>query len=367
MHRLVLPSAILLAAAACAPEAPEASAPRAPEVRTLAGTGVSGTAGDNGPAREAQVGNPYGIEIGPDGALYICEVDTHRVRRLDLVSGQITTVAGTGEKGYAGDGGPATEAKLNEPYEVRFDRDGNMLFVEMQNAVVRRVDRDTGVITTIAGTGESGFSGDGGPATAATFNQPHSIAVGPDGATYVADIRNHRVRRIDPESGTIDTFAGTGAQDPTPEGAPLAGTPLNGPRTMAFGPSGDLFLALREGNAVYRIDMKARTLHHIAGTGEKGYSGDSGPAKEAALSGPKGISVGPRGGVYIADTESHTIRRIGLESGTIETVVGDGAQHDGPDGDPLACGLARPHGVYVDSDGVVYIGDSENHRVRALR
>jgi streptogramin lyase len=127
-----------------------------------------------------------------------------------------------------------------------------------------------------------------------------------------------------------------------------------------------MFLALREGNTVYRIDMAGLTLHHIAGTGEQGYSGDSGPAKTAKLSGPKGIEVGPDGGVYIADTESHTIRRIDLRSGVITTVAGDGSVHDGPDGDPLKCGLARPHGIFVDRAGRIYIGDSENNRVRVL-
>jgi streptogramin lyase len=128
-----------------------------------------------------------------------------------------------------------------------------------------------------------------------------------------------------------------------------------------------MYLALRRGNAVYRIDMKARTLHHLAGTGESGYEGDGGPAKQAKLSGPKGIAIGPDGGVYIADTESHTIRRIDQQTGIITTVMGTGARANGPDGDPLQCGLARPHGVYVGTDGTVWVGDSENHRVRRLR
>ena len=169
------------------------------------------------------------------------------------------------------------------------------------------------------------------------------------------------------KAASSTTFGGTGEQAPTPSGTKLAGTPLNGPRTIAFDKHGDMFLALREGNAVYRIDMKAGTIHHIAGTGQKGYSGDGGRADLARLSGPKGIAVGPKGGVYIADTESHTIRRIDRNTGIIRTVVGDGKVHDGPDGDPLQCGLSRPHGVFVDVDGVVYIGDSENHRVRVLK
>ncbi len=338
----------------------------AAEVKTLAGTGVSGATGDGGPATAAQIGNPYGLTIGPDGALYVCEIDTHRIRRIDRTTGTISTVAGTGEMGYSGDSGPATAAKLNEPYEIRFDRAGDMIFVEMKNAIVRKVYMKSGVITTIAGTGEEGFSGDGGPATKAKLFRPHSIAFDRDGHLYIADIGNHRIRRVDMGTGEISTFAGTGEQLPTPDGAKVAGTPLNGPRTMTFSKDGDMILALREGNAVYRLDWKQQVWRHIAGTGEKGYDGDGGQARQAKLSGPKGVEVGPDGGVYIADTESHTIRRIDLKSGKIMTVAGTGERHDGPDGDPLKCGLARPHGVYVDGKGTIYIGDSENHRVRML-
>ena len=338
----------------------------AAKTETLAGTGVSGAAGDGGPAVEAQVGNPYGLTLGPDGALYVCEIDTERVRRIDMADGSISTVAGTGEIGYSGDGGPAREAKLNDPYEIRFDADGNMYFVEMLNAIVRRVDARTGAISTVAGTGERGFSGDGGPAVEATFNRPHSIALDGKGSLYIADIGNHRIRRVDLSTGIASSFAGTGERAPTPDGAPVAGTPLNGPRALAFAPNGDMYIALREGNAVYRLDMKAMTLHHVAGTGEKGYTGDGGPASEATLAGPKGIEVGPDSAVYLADTENHAIRRIDLKTGTISTVAGDGSRHDGPDGDPLKCGLDRPHGVYVDTAGNVYIGDSENHRVRVV-
>jgi sugar lactone lactonase YvrE len=240
-----------------------------------------------------------------------------------------------------------------------------MYFVEMQNHLVRRVDAKTGVISTVAGTGQPGFGGDGGPAAKAQFRQPHSIAFDRQGRLYVADIGNHRIRRIDLKAGTIETFAGTGERKPAPDGAAVAGTPLNGPRAMDFDRNGDMYLALREGNAVYRIDMRKSTIHHVAGTGEKGLR--DGPAREALLNGPKGIAIGPDGGVWIADTESHTIRRIDPKKGSIETVVGAGTRADGPDGAPLACGLARPHGVYVDRQGVVYIGDSENHRVRVWR
>ena len=329
-------------------------------VVNLVGTGAAGSA-------EGQTNNPYGLVVGPDGALYYCEIGNHRVRRLDLKTHQLSTAAGTGTKGYSGDGGPATQALLNEPYEVRFDKAGNMFFAEMQNHVIRRVDAKTKIISTLAGTGSPGFSGDGGPAAKAQFRQPHSIAFGPDGVMLVCDIGNNRIRRIDLKTGTIGTYAGTGERKPIPDGAPLAGTAINEPRALDLDPQGNLYLALRSGNAVYRIDGKAGKFYHVAGTGEQGYTGDGGPAKLAKLSGPKGISWSRDGGVYIADTESHTIRRIDLKSGTISTVLGTGARGDGPEGDPLHYKLARPHGVFVDKKGVIYVGDSESHRVLQLK
>ena len=336
-------------------------------VVTIAGTGVPGFSGDGGPATEAQINNPYGLATGPDGALYFCEIGNHRVRRLDLKTRRISTVAGSGQKGYRGDGGEALAASLNEPYEVRFDRAGNMFFAEMQNHVVRRVDATTHRISTVAGTGAAGFSGDGGPAVKAQLRQPHSIAFDPEGRLLICDIGNLRIRRVDLATGIIETWAGTGERKPTPDGAPIAGTPLNGPRAITSDPEGNLYLVLREGNAVYRIDARDGRIYHLAGTGETGYEGDGGPAKAAKLSGPKGIAWAPGGSLYLADTESHTIRRIDLKSGIISTVIGDGRRGDGPDGDARACRLSRPHGIFVDRSGAVYVADSESHRIRLLR
>src|SRR5579884_3187108 len=209
---LVLAAAVLLTCPAA----------RSAEIRTIAGTGKPGYSGDGGPGVSGELNNPYGLTIGPDGALYFCEVDNNVVRRLDLQTNRLSTVAGNGRKGYSGDGGPALAASLNQPYEVRFDHAGNMLFAEMQN---------------------------------------------------------HRIRRVNLQTGVIETFAGTGERKPTPDGASLDGAPLNGPRAMAFDRNGDMFLVLREGNAVYRIDMRHRVIHHLAGTGAQGYSGDGGPAR----------------------------------------------------------------------------------------
>ncbi len=341
-----------------------ASAANAAVIETFAGTGKSGFSGDGGSADRAQISGPFGVVRGPDGAIYICDTFNHAIRRVS--QGRITTVAGTGEKGYEGDGGPAKRARLNEPYEIRFDGEGHMFFVEMKNHLVRRVDAKTGRISTFAGTGKPGFSGDDGPAKKARLKAPHSIQFGPGGHMYICDIGNHRIRRVDAKTGQIVTFAGTGERKPTPNGAPIVGTPLNGPRAIDF-EGHQMWLALREGNAVYRLDLKRGTVHHEAGTGKRGFTGNGGLAKKATLSGPKGIAVGPEGNIYLADTESHSVRMIDRKSGKLELIAGTGKKGDGPEGDPLKCRMDRLHGIFVDRDGSIFVGDTNTHRVRVIR
>ncbi len=343
-----------------------AAAVQAAEVRTIAGSGRQTYSGDGSTAFEAGISEPFGVTIGPDGALYICSVGNHCIRRLDEHTGIITTVAGSGQKGYDGDGKPATRALCNEPYEVRFDVEGNMYFVEMQNHLVRRVDAKTQIISTVAGNGTAGFAGDGGKAIQGRLKQPHSLALDGAGGLYIADIGNLRIRRVDLRTGLIETVAGTGEKGATVDGAALEGSPLDGPRAIDFNLRGQMFLALREGNSVFQVDLRDKKLMHLAGTGNKGFSGDGKQAKLAKLSGPKGIAVGPGGDIYLADTENHSIRVIRAATGIIETLVGDGNAGDGPEGAPRLCRLQRPHGVFVDPKGNVYIGDSSNHRVRKL-
>jgi streptogramin lyase len=301
-------------------------------ISTLIGTGSPGF-------DERSVNNPYGLVIGPDEALYFCEIDNHAIRRMDLKTKAVSLVVGD----------------LKQPYEVRFDKAGNLFFADMPAHVVKRMDRRSKAITTIAGTGEPGYSGDGGPAAKSQLKQPHSITFDRDGRLLICDIGNHRVRRVDLKSGLIDTLPGADDRKV-----------VNGPRAIDVAPDGTLYLALREGNAIYKIDTNMQYTR-IAGTGQKGYSGDGGPAATATLNGPKGISLGPDGSVYIADTENHVIRKIDAKTGIITTVAGSGERGDGPDGDPLRCRMNRPHGIFVDKQGVVYIGDSEAHRIRVLR
>tara|TARA_R110002096_G_scaffold4493_11_gene20852 strand:- start:2751 stop:3878 length:1128 start_codon:yes stop_codon:yes gene_type:complete len=345
------------------------------EIITIAGTGKAGFSGDGGSATEAQINNPFGVIVGPDDNVYFCDTGNHAIRKIDRQTGTISTVAGTGgQSGYWGDGATALDAKLFEPYELRFNDRGDLFFVEMKNNLVRQVDSESGIISTLAGTGKAGFnSDDPTPGDQATFNRPHSIQFGPDfKQLFVCDIQNHRVRVIDLVSQKVSTFSGNGNRNGPADGDAIEdpSTALNGPRALDFDSDGNLWLALREGNKVVRFDMRAGKIHHVAGTGKKGFTGHGGPAKDATLSGPKGISVGPQGNIYLADTESHSIRMIDLGSTppVLRLVAGTGKRGDGADGDPLKCEMARPHGVFVDpKNGDIYVGDSEAHKIRVIR
>jgi sugar lactone lactonase YvrE len=328
-------------------------------VSTLVGTGVGGFS-------DQQVNNPYGVLVGPDGALYFCDLDNQRIRRFDMRTRRMTTISGNGVKGYSGDGGPATAGSLNMPHEIQFDSHGHLYIAERDNHVIRKVDGTTGIMSTLAGTSVAGFAGDGGPASRAQLRQPHSIVIDRRGQLLICDIGNQRIRKVDLATGAIDTYAGTGVAQPTPDGASVKGTPLKGPRTMVLDEKGDLYLALREGNAIYRIATATQTLHHVAGTGKQGYTGDGGPARAAELAGPKGLAYGART-LFVADTENHAIRKIDLASGIITTILGTGERGDGPETDPLKCRLSRPHGLTVDAAGVLYVTDSEAHRIRTVR
>jgi streptogramin lyase len=334
--------------------------------QTLIGDGNPGFTGNFGPAKEAQIDNPFGVLRGPDGALWFTEYGGQRVRRL-LKDGSLATVVGDGKRGLLGNGGPALSASLNMPHEIRFDPFGDLYIADMGNHVVRKVEMKTGNITTLAGTGLPKFGGDGGPAKLAYLKQPHSIQFGRDACMYVCDTGNNLIRRVNMGSGIITSFAGTGAMGVTPDGAPIRGTPLSGPRALDVDKEGNLWVVTRDGNQVLKLDMLNERIHVIAGTGEKGYSGDGGPARKATFRGPKGISVDKDGNVWIADTENNAVRRINMATGKIETIAGTGERGDGPDGDALKCKLSRVHGVFADADGAVYIGDSENHRIRVLK
>jgi DNA-binding beta-propeller fold protein YncE len=338
-------------------------------IETIAGNGQTGDLPEgNERALRVPIDLPFGVEVGPDGGLYATSIGQHRVLRLDLASGKLSSVAGSATKGYAGDGGQARQAQLNEPYEVRFDNDKHMVFVEMQNHLIRRVDARTGMISTVAGTGQPGYGGDDGPAAKAQFRQPHSITLDAQGNLYVADIGNHRIRRIDTKTGTISSIAGNGERELPQDGAKAQGRPILGPRAL-FITGRTLWVALREGNSIWRVDLDSGVIRHVAGTGSAGYSGDGGSARAATFNGPKGITATADGLVYVVDSENQAIRMIDTSADRIFTVAGLGPQARGFAGEKvLATGakLDRPHGICLAPFGGLYLGDTNNHRVRWL-
>ncbi len=342
-------------------------------ITTVVGTGVQGSAAEGETTDKAQINSPFFALIGPDGQLYWSDIGSQRVLRVDLRTKRISVVAGNGTRGYSGDGGPAKAAQLNGPHEVRFDSKGDLYFVERDSATIRRVDMKSGIISTVAGTGTAGYAGDGGPAVRAQFNQPHGINFDRSDNLFICDPLNNRLRRVDAKTGIVTTFAGNGQGGRTPNEGSLTGTPLAGPRSVEFPKDGKIYLALREGNGIFTLDERQNKVTRIAGSGENGYTGDGGPAVAArfgsagpgGLTGPKGLVISDDGIMYVADCENHVIRRVDLRTGIISTAVGTGQRGHGADGDPRQCQLARPHSVFVQGR-TVYITDSDNHRIRAL-
>ncbi len=277
--------------------------------------------------------------------------------------GTITTVAGTGTSGYSGDGGPAASAEIFNPEDVAVDAAGNIYIGDDGNCVVRRVSA-AGVITTVAGNGTCGYSGDSGPAVDAELNDADGVAVDASGNLYIGDTGNHVVRRVD-AAGVITTFAGTGVAGSTGNGGPAADAELNAPWGVRVDRSGDVYIADSGANVVRKVSPNG-TITTVAGTGSSGYAGDGGPATDAELDSPFGLAVDPAGNLFIADEANSVIRKVDL-SGTITTVAGDGSStHSGDGGPATAAGLANPYGVAVDASGDLYISEYDGARVREV-
>ncbi len=336
-------------------------------IDTIAGNGNPGAlASGGGLATEVPVDLPFGVENGPDGALHITSVSTHQILRLDPKSGRLTPVVGTGKKGYTGDGGPAIEATLNEPYEVRFDSRGNMLILEMQNHLLRGVDAKTGRISTLAGDGTPGFRGDGGPARDARFRDPHALILDRDDNIYVSDLSNNRVRRIDAKNGVIETIAGNGNRGVPEEGGLARENPLVSPQGLCVRGK-NLWIASVSGQSIWRLDLKSGRITRVAGIGTNGHTGDGGDPVRAQLDGPRGMMLA--GDVlYLPEGESNVIRAIDLKRRRIDTIAGVPYKHEfDVDGVPATTApIWQPHGICRRPDGSLVFTDTRNHRVRRL-
>ncbi|MET7391826.1 hypothetical protein ACFYPT_41625 [Streptomyces sp. NPDC005529] len=331
---------------------------------TVAGTGDQGFNGDNRPATAAQLFYPRGVAVDVRGNLYIADTYDRRVRKVDA-HGTITTVAGAGEGGFNGDDWPATTAHLKSPRGVAVDASGNLYIADTFDHRVRKVDAQ-GIITTVAGTGEEGFSGDGQPATTAHLASPSAVAVDVHGTLYIADMENERVRKVDAE-GIITTVAGTGEGGFNGDNQPATTAHLKSPRAVAADAHGNLYIADTYNHRVRKVDAEG-TITTVAGTGTRGFSGDGQPATTAQLWYPGGVAVDVHGTLYIADRQNHRIRKVDAH-GTITTVAGTSEEEGRPvgDGEPLTMTtLDRPESLAFDSQGNLYIADTYAHRIRRV-
>ena len=336
-------------------------------ITTAVGTGEKGFAGDGGAAKAALLNGPFDVAFDAAGNLYFSDTFNNRIRRVDARSGVISTIAGNGEKGYSGDGGPATAASLNEPYGIVLDRAGNIFLADRLNRRVRRIDAASGIITTLAGTGDAAYSGDGGPAAAAGLAEPNGLAFDvTQRHLYITDVADNRVRVVDLSAATIATFAGTGAAEHSGDGGKATAAGTFGARAVKVGADGTVYILERQGSSLRAVDPKTGVITTIAGTTARGYSGDGGPALAAVFDAPKEMAIDRDGSLLIVDTENHAIRRIDRRTGIVSAVAG-GHQGSGGDGGPATeAGLDRPHGAVVGPDGAIYIGDTNNHRVRKV-
>ena len=322
----------------------------------VAGNGVPGFSGDNGPATSAQVGGPRGLAVDSAGNVYIADSYANRVRKVS--NGVITTVAGNGTPGFSGDNGPAISAQLAQPFGLAVDSAGNLYIADWGNSRIREVSN--GVITTVAGNGTCCLLNDNGPATSAQITLPEDIAVDSAGSLYISDFVHHSVRKV--SGGVITTVAGNGTQGYSGDNGPAISAELAGPYGIAVDAASNLYIGDAPANRVRKVSGGVITT--VAGNGLPGYSGDNGPAASAQLNYPYGVSVDAAGNLYIADSNNYRIRKV--SGGMITTVAGNGTTGFGGDNGPATSAQLQPTGVAVDAAGSLYIADALNNRIRKV-
>lgn len=339
-------------------------------ITTAAGIGEGGFSGDGGLATEATVGDAEGVLVDGAGNIFISDSANNRIRAVDAITNTIETVAGGADRGFSGDGEKATAAALDRPEGVFIDKDGNLFIADTDNHRIRRVDANTGIITTVAGVSTSffgGFSGDGGPATEAELLSPEGVTMDEEGSLFIADTRNGRIRKVDADTGIITSVAGSDNFGVACETGPATETDLGLPTDVAVDPQGNLLVVDSLNDLLCKLDITTGLITSVAGSDGFGFAGDGGPATEANLSSPTDVAVDPRGNFFVVDKSNNRLRRVDAITSVISTVAGGGFENQDCDG-CLATDsfLLLPQGVAIDSQSNLFIGDVVQRRVRRV-
>ena len=335
-------------------------------ITTFAGTGATGSTGDGGAATSATLSGPAGIVIAGNGDVYFTDTNNNVIRKVSAATGIITTIAGNGSSGFSGDGGPATGAGLKSVEDIFLTPNGDLYIADTGHNRVRKVTAATGIITTIAGSGSPGSSGDGGLATAAKLTTPDGVVVAANGDFYIDDRGNNRVRKVTALTGIITAYAGTGTAGYSGDGAAAILAKLNLPQGISLAGNGDLYIADTGNNVIRKVSALTGVITTYAGTGTAGSTGDGGAATSARLNGPKALTLNAAGDLYITDTANNKVRLV-TAAGIITTIAGTGtAGSAGDGGSPTSAQLNGPAGIAVSSTGVYYISDTNNNKIRKV-